>query len=303
MSNKGKVLVILGGGIGNIINGTAMLQTLAKEKWIVDLKLECNSSNDVYEIFQLPCIRQIVKDVTDKYDYQLNGPFTSGKVYPCKKVIKPSLQYAQHIPEARVYYSLATQMGITTKLPDAKIVIPTSGYDPPKGSVAIYPGSKHNWAMKRWDKYDELAKRFKHVVVVGTKKDIASHGEPAWIKKPWKWPKNVEFFYGTLSQQAYTISKCDMFIGNDGGLSHLSSCTGTPTFVIFGPSSVIKNKPFTRNAYAIAIDLSCRPCQFVKGTDGKQIFNSDKADCPLHMKCMKDMSVEYVMKKIKEIIK
>lgn len=302
MSIKGKVLVILGGGIGNIVQATPMLQTIANEKWIVDLKLECNSSHDVYEIFQLPCLRSIIKEPTDNYDYQLNGPFTSGKLYSAKKYIKPNLHYAQHIPEAKIYFSMAVQMGITTQLPDAKIVVPSSGYNPPKGSVAMYPGSKHNWAMKRWDKYDKLAEKFDHVVLVGTKKDITSHGDPTWIQTPWKWPKNIETYQGTLSEQAYTISKCDMFIGNDGGLAHVAAATGIPTFILFGPSSTIKNKPYTKNSHVIAIDLECRPCQFEKGPDGKSIFDGGKSNCPLQMKCMRDMSVDYVMKKIKEKI-
>tara|TARA_Y100000034_G_scaffold86053_1_gene103153 strand:- start:262 stop:1173 length:912 start_codon:yes stop_codon:yes gene_type:complete len=303
MNNKGKVLIILGGGIGNIVQATPAIQAIASEKWTVDLKLECNSSRDVFEIFKLSCIRDIVKKVTESYDYQLNGPFTSGQRHKCKVFIRPSLYYAQHIPEARIYFSMAVQMGITAKLPNAKIVVPKSGYNPPKGSIAIYPGSKHNWAMKRWDKYDKLAEKFKHVVIVGTKGDIESHGHPTWIKNPWKWPKNVEFYHGTLAEQAYTISQCDMFIGNDGGLSHVAAATGIPTFILFGPSSNIKNKPFTKKSWAISIDLPCRPCQFTKGTDGKQVFDGGKSTCPLSMKCMSDMSVDYVFNKIKGITK
>lgn len=232
----------------------------------------------------------------------MNGPFTSGKKYNAKKFIKPSIHYAQHIPEVKVYYSMAVQLNVGGKLPDTKIKIPNSGYDPPKHSVAIYPGCKLNWAMKRWNKYDELAKKFEHVVVVGTKDDVESHGNPAWITKKWNWPKNVEFYHGTLSEQAYTISKCDMFIGNDGGLSMVAAATGIPTFILFGPSSDIKNKPFNKNAHIIAIDLPCRPCQFQKDSNGKQIFNSNKADCPYNMKCMRDMTVDYVFNKIKEKI-
>ena len=53
MNNKGKVLIILGGGIGNIVQATPAIQAIASEKWTVDLKLECNSSRDVFEIFKL----------------------------------------------------------------------------------------------------------------------------------------------------------------------------------------------------------------------------------------------------------
>ena len=39
----------------------------------------------------------------------------------------------------------------------------------------------------------------------------------------------------------------------------------------------------------------CHECQF---KEGEQIFGQNKSDCPLHMKCMKDMSVDYVLSKI-----
>ena len=101
----------------------------------------------------------------------------------------------------------------------------------------------------------------------------------------------------------YFISKCKIFVGNDGGLSHLASCVGIPTFVIFGPSSDIKNKPFNKNSHSIGLDLSCRPCQFSKDENGNEIFGSNKANCPLSMKCMKNLSTEFVFSHIKNYIK
>jgi len=297
-----KIIFICAGGIGNIIQATPTIKKLS-EKYIIDLKLECNSSNDVKEIFSLPKIRNIVKDVIDTYDYQLNGPFTSGAKY-CEKVIRSRINYAQHVPECEVYNDLAVQIGCNDTIGNSVICIPKSGYDPPKNSVIIYPGSKHNWAMKRWDKYDQLShvlKNYKHVIVVGTERDVTSHGDPAWIKKPWEWADEVEFFQGTLSETAYVISKCDFFIGNDGGIAHLSGATGIPTFVLFGPSSDIKNKPKSDNAHVIAMNLPCRPCQFKK-KDGKLIFNGDIGNCYNNMKCMKDMSVEYIIRELKKHI-
>ena len=71
-------------------------------------------------------------------------------------------------------------------------------------------------------------------------------------------------------------------------------------FVIFGPSSYIKNKPFSSKCFSIGIDIPCRPCQFAKGLDGKQIFDGDKGNCHLNMKCMRDMSVDFVFEQIEK---
>jgi len=214
--------------------------------------------------------------------------------------VKSRLRYSRHHPESEFYYDIVKQMGIATPMEDARI---NCGKDGPKPrhlqTVAIYPGSKPNWSMKRWDKYDDLSKHFDHVTLVGKKADIHSHGNPAWIKRPWKWPKHVDTFVGTLQETAHYISKCKMFVGNDGGLAHVAAATGVPTFVLFGPSSVEKNKPHSSKARAIAIDLECRPCQY---KEGEKYLLPGKSNCPHNMKCMRDMHTKFVIDYIRREI-
>jgi len=297
------VLFVLGGGIGNIVQATPAIKVAADSGWTVDLCLHCNSSTDVKGIFRLPCVRNVYvnEDPNQIYAYQLNGPFTPGKLHRAKKAFRTRINYAQHIEEAKVYYDLCEQIGISRPMGNAEINVgPTVDYDVPKDAVAIYCGSKHNWAMKRWNKYDQLAEKFDNVIVVGSKLDIESHGNPSWIKKPWNWPKHVKFFTGSLQNAANVISRCKKFIGNDGGLAHVAAATGIPTFVLFGPSSHIKNKPYATNSHAIFIDIPCLPCQFKKDANGDSIFGDNKADCPYSLRCMKEMSVEFVLDKVRE---
>jgi len=291
------VLFVLGGGIGNIVQATPAIQAVAAEGWIVDLLLHCNSSNDL-DIFRLPCVREVyTKAPKCKYDFQLNGPFTPNKKHMAKKLLKTRVNYAQHTPEAEVYYDLAKQIGVKISMGDSDIHIGKKGPWPKNTrTVAIYPGSKPDWAMKRWDKFDHLAERLDgNVIVIGKDSDINSHGNPTWIKRSWNWPEKTEFFSGSLTEAALLISRCKFFVGNDGGLAHVAAATGTPTFVLFGPSSDIKNKPFSSTAYSIGIDLDCRPCQFQPGGKNKQIFDGGKGNCQRKMKCMRDMSVDFVM--------
>ena len=296
-----KILFVLGGGIGNIIQATPAIQSAKMNGHSIDLKLYCNSSGDLV-IFKIPEVDKVYgkDDPVAEYDVQLNGPFTPGTRHKAKRFIKTRINYAQHLEEAKVYFDLVKQIGVESENFDAKINTGSwPAVEVDDKNVAIYPGSKHNWAMKRWDKFDQLASNFDKVTVIGTELDIHSHGDPAWIKRSWVWPQNVEFFSGPLQKAAFLISKCKMFIGNDGGLSHVAAATGVPTFVLFGPSSDIKNKPYAKNAHTVAIDLPCRPCQFQKDLNGRQIFGDNKADCPLHMKCMREMSVDFVLDKIR----
>jgi ADP-heptose:LPS heptosyltransferase len=301
-----KILFVTGGGIGNIIQSTPCIKAIAAEGHIVDLKLYCNTSTDIdlTELFSIPHVRHVFIDQQPKehYDYELRGLFIPGKVHNAKSRIKSRIHYAQHIPESEVYYDLAKQLGIKTPMEDCEVFIGEDGPKPHHSdTIAIYPGSKHNWAMKRWDKYDELTKCFKHVAVVGTSEDINSHGNPTWITKPWNWPKNVTFIQDTIQHVAHFIAHCKFFVGNDGGLAHVSAATGIPTFILFGPSSDVKNKPKSKNSHVIAIQLPCRPCQF-KEKNGKQIFDSDIGTCYMNMKCMRDMTVDFVYNEINKKI-
>ena len=297
------VLFVLGGGIGNIVQATPAINAIAAAGWTVDLLLHCNSSSDL-DVFRLPSVRHLfLKDPPHEYQYQLNGPFTPGKLYRAEEKFTPRISYAQHIPESKVYLDLAHQMGVDSLNFEPQVEINIGNHGPfPKNpeTVAFYCGSKHNWAMKRWNKYDHLAKHFDNVVVVGTHSDIYSHGNPAWIKRQWKWPTNTEVFMGSIQEAVFLISKCKMFIGNDGGLAHLAAATGIPTYIIFGPSSDVKNKPLAQNVTVIALDIPCRPCQFKADSNGKQIFRGGKASCPNDIRCMKRMSVHYVLKCIKD---
>jgi hypothetical protein len=299
------LLFKLGGGIGNIIQATPAINAAHSEGWNVDLMLHCNSTNDVLQIFNIPAVRKIYlpgRPPKGTYDVQLNGPFVPGKKFT-KKTLRSRVFYAQHTPEAEVYYDLVKQIGVKTPMKKIEINIGKKGRKPKfSNSVAIYPGSKSNWAMKRWDKYDQLATKLPHVMVVGTKQDIHSHGNPTWITKPWQWPKDkTEFFLGTLREVAYAISHCKYFIGNDGGLAHIAAATGIPTFVLFGPSSHVKNKPYADNAHVIGIDLPCRPCQFRK--TATPIFDGNKANCNNNMRCMRNMTAAYVLKRVKAILR
>lgn len=298
-----RVLFVLGGGIGNIIQATPAIKAVALERHKVDLLLHCNSSREVQNILSIPAVSDIFcgnNTPKNEYYYQANGPFTPVVKYKAKHFIKPQISYANHIPEAEVYYNLAQQMGVTISMPETEVAKIKEGPCPKhKNTIAIYPGSKPNWAMKRWDKYDKLAERFDHVAVIGTKEDINSHGNPSWIKKEWRWPEHVDFVTGSLKDMVHFLYRCKAFIGNDGGLAHVAAATKIPTFVIFGPSSHIKNKPYTNNAYVVGADIHCRPCQFKTGPDGQQIFAANKASCLYGMQCMSNLTVDDVLDQIK----
>jgi len=325
-TNRTKVLCVQGAGLGNILQCLPAIGSLLEEKYKVDLLVNCNSnSSDDFDVAKMPGMGNVFtskSQLTDTYDIQLNGPHAHKfQTQRAKKVLDCRIKYQQDIEESFVFYNLVQSIGVTAPRQEIKLNLPETGYDPPKGTVAIFPGCKPEWIMKRWHLYDELCKQFPHVMLFGTRDDMYPKHRN-WFKKAWIWPDNAEIFYGNLKEVAYTMSKCEFFIGNDGGVGHLAAATGIPTFIICGPSSMIKNKPFGNNIYPVHLNLPCQPCQFKtyeelnkirplpaninKSAFGltnnakrnPQVFVDDKITCPFNMECFTSLTVDVVMKEV-----
>lgn len=92
-----------------------------------------------------------------------------------------------------------------------------------------------------------------------------------------------------IKQSLSLVSKCDLMVGAEGGLMHSASALGIRTLTIFGGSDPkIWNPGGTKSAY-ISMRSDCAPC----------FATARAAHCKEH-KCLNDITVEIVEKKIKE---
>ena len=116
-----------------------------------------------------------------------------------------------------------------------------------------------NWKRKNWPlaNYSQLIskllknKKFKisHVFILGSeeefylceklKQDISFKGIYNLAGK-----KNITTIYEILKY-------CEIFIGNDSGLTHLAAATGNKTLGLFGPSKENRYKPWGKNSFHI----------------------------------------------------
>lgn len=100
----------------------------------------------------------------------------------------------------------------------------------------------------------------------------------------------------TLPQTSALIEQCKFFICNDTGLMHLSIAVNTPVIAIFGPTDYIRTGPWKEGNTIIRKDLSCSPCY-------KTSYSRSKIEhCP-HHNCLKLITVEDVMRVVKQYIK
>ncbi|HVZ81198.1 MAG TPA: glycosyltransferase family 9 protein [bacterium] len=88
-----------------------------------------------------------------------------------------------------------------------------------------------------------------------------------------------------LERSITLLGRCDLFIGNDSGLTHLASGRGCRVVVLYGSTTPsLGFEPWGPHSVVEVAGLPCRPCD----VHGKNV-------CPLgHFKCMKDMTVDLV---------
>src|SRR6185369_8663268 len=81
----------------------------------------------------------------------------------------------------------------------------------------------------------------------------------------------------SLGQSIALMDRCDLFIGNDSGLTHLASGRGARVVVIYGSTTPsLGFEPWGPHTVVEVSGLPCRPCH-VHG----------RKSCPLgHFKCM-----------------
>jgi heptosyltransferase-2 len=171
---------------------------------------------------------------------------------------------------------------------------------PSQQVVGIGPGSL--WATKRWlpERYAELASRLVedyHCELFW----FGSSAEAPLIREIQSQMSVGEADKGlnlaedqNLEESVALLGRCDLFIGNDSGLTHLASGRGARVVVIFGSTTpALGFAPWGPHAVVERQDLSCRPC----GAHGR-------SSCPLgHFKCMNDLTVDLVETAVKRFIR
>jgi ADP-heptose:LPS heptosyltransferase len=95
----------------------------------------------------------------------------------------------------------------------------------------------------------------------------------------------------TVQQSLQDLSGCDIFIGNDTGLTHAADQMGLKTLVIMGPTAF--GYPSRQSSMAIEIPLKCRPCS----KDGR-----DPCSNKILKKCLVDISAESVADRVLDLV-
>jgi len=169
-----------------------------------------------------------------------------------------------------------------------------------RGRVVVCPGSKPGWDSKRWPHMDALLRRLDRPVVVCRPEDLTAYAE-------------LEFLHPITAGSATVLTDLSLaglaglfrcaraVVANDCGPAHVAAATGVPTLMLFGPSSLERNRHLRPNVRHLTLGLDCQPCQGAESGPGR--LAPHDYHCDLGYRCLADLSVDTVLEELQSCMK
>ncbi|MDD3312390.1 glycosyltransferase family 9 protein [Pseudodesulfovibrio sp.] len=161
-----------------------------------------------------------------------------------------------------------------------------------RGRVVVCPGSKVGWDSKRWPHMDALLRRLENPVVLCRPADLEAYARLDFLR-PIDAPGATFVTDATLAGAVSLLRAARGVVANDCGLAHLAAAAGAPTLVLFGPSSLVRNRPLNPAVRCLSLGLDCQPCQGRKSGPGW--LRPGEFSCELGYACLRDLSVDRVL--------
>jgi len=160
------------------------------------------------------------------------------------------------------------------------------------GRVVLCPGSKPGWDSKRWPHFGELVRRLDNPVILCRQPDLDAYADLDFLA-PIRGGRATVVTDAGLPEAAAILRGAAAVVANDCGLAHMAVAAGAPTLVLFGPSSLGKNRPLGANVRILSLGLDCQPCQGAATGPGRLAPNA--YHCDLGYPCLADMTVDMVL--------
>ncbi|MEF2232221.1 MAG: glycosyltransferase family 9 protein [Pseudodesulfovibrio sp.] len=160
-----------------------------------------------------------------------------------------------------------------------------------RGRVVVCPGSKPGWDSKRWPHMNALLRRLDRPVVVCRPEDLSAYAELEFLH-PITAPGATVLTDLSLAGLAGLFRAARSVVANDCGPAHVAAAAGAPTLMLFGPSSLTRNRHLRQNVRSLSLGLDCQPCQGAESGPGRLAPHDYR--CDLGYRCLADLSVERV---------
>jgi heptosyltransferase-2 len=177
-------------------------------------------------------------------------------------------------PRLEIFVGPTDRQAAGALLPDA-VAMPT-------WRVALYPGTGTYSLARRWpeERFVEVGRRLEAIAVGrGGSCEIVVLGGPSEQLLAARVATGIGTNARSLAGQtslktlAAVLERCDLLVGNDGGVTHVAAAVGAPIVAIFGPSNAGSWGPYGAvewcgpetplgRSVVVRQDLPCSPCLY-----------------------------------------
>lgn len=281
-----RILYVVNSGYGNMIMTTPTIRALYLMGYQVDVAIMSHYP-DAHQIFKNHTVHGILKyhpSLFEHYDIAIKSLFVRKKA---PLAIGPEdldwYEYSEQYINLTVAHKFGYKLDwvpdaffgeITWQGCDTDIIYignPTAQL--PRFKARMYP---HIYTLM-----DLLKENGYRPIQIGSSADAE------------KWDKSYEYVIPEdIEQCARVLAGGLAYIGQDCGISHIAGAINLPTFVLFGPTSFVKNGPAGNCTHVIYVDeYSCMPCQ------NEKKFQTCSAPC------MHDLTPDYVLEYVKGVLR
>jgi ADP-heptose:LPS heptosyltransferase len=315
---KQKTLVIFPGALGDFVCFLPALQklvcchqveVLARSEYaglVARIPLRSIERHEVARLFSAAAEDdERLRAFFSHYDsiYSWMGSREPTFIKSLRRVFKGDLRCFPFYPQARIHavdyylccvggtYSPANRHEILDAVPAAKIWARTFSEEhefDQRNVLIVAPGSggrKKNWPARAYRDIADWWEKRMHglaVIILGPVEEedqemIDTFDAGACVLK------GLE-----LEKVAALFSHCNLYLGNDSGLTHLSAALGVKTIAIFGPTDPVRWAPRGRRVKIITPGAECSPCDYTA------------AKACSHRRCLASLPVKRVARGITE---
>lgn len=93
-----------------------------------------------------------------------------------------------------------------------------------------------------------------------------------------------------LARLAALISRCDLYLGNDSGVTHMAAALGVETVALYGPTDPVQWAPRGQRVRVITRNIECSPCLY-----------SVMKSCP-HRRCLTALTPGHVIRELVKLL-
>jgi ADP-heptose:LPS heptosyltransferase len=258
------ILVVAGGGIGDILHVTPTIRNLALRTGNrVDVLLAADAPGSDFLVRNGEFVNA-VWPAEDVFSGHYRTVFVTHSAGPTRFGISAdrvcsAQQWRRFRPgglnETVFNLEAAKQLlGIPYDEEDAaRYFVAELRYHPPsRPLVGVHAGSKQGrWLSKRWPHFPEFVRR-----LTGAGVSVACFGVAE------EYVEGAENRTGgSIEEMARGMLDCSVFVSNDSGPMHIASALGIPVCALFAPTDPMTHLPLGRSTIAVALEKSCSPCE------------------------------------------